>query len=212
LYPDDIDAVFYPGKYMAMSAQPPLFVAFAGPSLLASGEIGAVARAVHAHAAGRTTAPILIFDAASSTLVDLDLRGDADEAAARAESRLAPPAEGARGRGRPKLGVEAHEVTLLPRHWNWLRAQPGGASIALRKLVEAAARDPKERRRRAQESAYRFMSAIAGNRPGFEEAARVLFAGDQPAFANLVALWPSDIRAHLAAVAAPAFSDKGDAR
>jgi uncharacterized protein len=191
-----------------MSQQPPRFLAFAGPSLLASGEIGVVARAVYAHAA-TATAPILIFDATSSALVDLDLRGDADEAAARAEARLAPPAEGARGRGRPKLGVEAHEVTLLPRHWDWLRAQPGGASIALRKLVEAASRDPKAARRRAQDAAYRFMSAIAGNRPGFEEASRKLFADDAAGFRAEIATWPADIRAHLAALSAPAFPEEG---
>jgi hypothetical protein len=106
--------------------------------------------------------------------------------------------------------VEAHEVTLLPRHWNWLRAQPGGASIALRKLVEAASRDPKALRRHAQDCAYRFMSAIAGDMPGFEDAARMLFSGDAAGFAQQVAPWPADIRDHLALLAAPAFSSESD--
>ena len=183
----------------------PQFIAFAGPVRIARGDIDAVARAVHARQGAGETAPILVFDAAASTLVDLDLRGDADEAAARARARFAPEGE-PRGRGRPKLGVEAHEVTLLPRHWDWLRAQPGGASIALRKLVEAASRDPKALRRRAQDCAYRFMSAMAGDLPGFEETSRSLFAGDAAAFATGIAGWPDDIRDHLAALAAPAFA------
>ena len=89
-----------------------------------------------------------------------------------------------RGRGRPKLGVVAREVTLLPRHWDWLNSQSGGASVALRKLVEAArlAGDDKDRTRHAQEAAYRFMTALAGNLPGYEEATRALYAADPARF------------------------------
>ncbi len=78
------------------------------------------------------------------------------------------PAE-PRGRGRPKLGVVAREVTLLPRHWDWLNAQPGGASVALRKLVEQARRanGDADRARAAREAAYHFMSAMAGDLPAF---------------------------------------------
>ena len=74
----------------------------------------------------------------------------------------------------------AREVTLLPRHWEWLAQQSGGASVALRRLVDQARRgtEDKDRIRRAQEAAYRFMSAMAGNRPNFEDAIRALFAGD----------------------------------
>jgi len=105
--------------------------------------------------------------------------------------------------------VVAREVTLLPRHWEWLAAQPGGASVALRKLVEAARRDHRDRdiQRQVQECAHRFMSAMAGDLPGYEEAIRALFADDQARFAGLVAPWPADVRDHalrLAAGVAPA--------
>ncbi|HMN73808.1 MAG TPA: DUF2239 family protein [Rhodoblastus sp.] len=184
----------------------PTFVAFLGHSLIARGPAGAVARA--AYAAQGETAPLLVFDAATSAPLDLDLRGTADEASARAEAGFAPQAP--RGRGRPKLGVEAREVTLLPRHWDWLRAQPGGASVALRKLVEAASHDPRreahQAARRAQEAAYKFMHGIGGDLPGFEEAARALFAKDGTAFAARIAGWPGDVRAHALALAEPAFA------
>lgn len=103
-----------------------------------------------------------------------------------------------RGRGRPKLGVVAREITLLPRHWDWLGAQPGGASVALRKLVDEARRVNSERdgTRAAQERAYYFISAIAGDMSGFEEASRALFANDKAMFNERIAAWPSDVRTH----------------
>ena len=136
----------------------------------------------------------LVFDLVEGRPVDLDLRGSLGEAFA----RLAParhPAE-KRGPGRPKLGVVAKEVTLLPRHWNWLAAQPGGASVALRKLVEAQmkAGEGPDRARRAKERAYRFMTAMAGDLPGYEEATRMLFAGDWTSFDAAVEGWPDAVR------------------
>ena len=114
--------------------------------------------------------------------------------------------------GRPKLGVVAREVTLLPRHWEWLNSQPGGASVALRKLVEEARRanSGKDRLRRAQEAAYRFMSTMAGNEPGFEEAARALFAGRQEPFEALVRGWPKDVREHAKKLAAGVWQEAGN--
>ncbi|AOB32573.1 hypothetical protein AKI39_20305 [Bordetella sp. H567] len=108
----------------------------------------------------------------------------------------APASNGPRGRGRPRLGVIAREVTLLPRHWEWLNAQPGGASVALRKLVEAGMRDRRARERGMREAAYRFMSAMAGDMAGFEEAARALFADDARAMSRHMASWPADIHDH----------------
>lgn len=117
-------------------------------------------------------------------------------------------AEPPRGRGRPALGVVAREVTLLPRHWEWLSAQPGGASAALRRLVETARRnDGAGRMRAAREAAYRFMSAMAGNRPGYEEAIRALFAGDAERFEALTAPWPADVSAFAARLAWPGWGD-----
>src|SRR5258708_12420970 len=103
-----------------------------------------------------------------------------------------------RGRGRPKLGVVAREVTLLPRHWEWLGTQPGGASVALRKLVEEARRSSgdRDRSRAARDAAYHFMSTMAGNLPGFEQPSRAFFPDDRPPFVRLIAGWPADIRDH----------------
>lgn len=131
----------------------------------------------------------LVFDDETGRQLDLDLR--AGEPPDSVERHTEP-----RGRGRPRLGVIAREVTLLPRHWDWLNAQPGGASVALRKLVDEArrTRGDRDRVRAAQEATYSFLSAIAGNMPGFEEATRALFAYDRRRFGELMAPWPEDIR------------------
>jgi len=168
--------------------------AFLDHRRLAAGPLADVARAVAA-SADPARALILLADGRP---IDLDLRGTPDEVVARlpAASTDAP-----RARGRPKLGVTAREVTLLPRHWDWLAKQPGGASVALRKLVEAAQRDPREEARAARDAAWRAMNVLAGNRPGFEEASRALFAGEGEAFGALIADWPPDIRDYLLALA-----------
>lgn len=169
--------------------------AFQGEVRLATGPLAEVAVAVR-DAALEDPASLLVFDDATGRVVDLDLRGSPAELAA----RYAP---GPRGRGRPSLGVTAREVTLLPRHWEWLAAQKGGASAALRRLVEAARRaDGGETdRRAARDAACRFMSAMAGDRPGFEEATRALYAGDRAAFGAQIAGWPDDVRDHAARLA-----------
>lgn len=165
--------------------------AFAGDRLIASGAPSQVAAAVKAvHDAGKA---VLVFDDADARPVEFDLRGDLDAVLARLT-----PAElvEKRGPGRPRLGVTAREVTLLPRHWDWLAAQPGGASVALRKLVESALREAEgpDRVRRSREAAYRFMTAVAGDKRGYEEATRMLFAGDWIAFDLAVEGWPADVR------------------
>ncbi|MCC6390620.1 MAG: DUF2239 family protein, partial [Bryobacterales bacterium] len=155
-------------------------------------------------------AQILIFDDVTSRLIELDFRGTPAQALERIAGK--PPAASGpetepRRPGRPKLGVVAREVTLLPRHWDWLATQPGGASVALRKLVENArtANAEKDRLRRAQEAAYRFLSAMAGNEPGFEEALRALFANSASRFEAMIEPWPADIRDHAKRLAAAAF-------
>jgi hypothetical protein len=163
--------------------------AFAGHRLIARGDLMAAARAAHAN---RDDQP-LIFDDATGRPVDLDLRGSAEDVVA----RLSPPAAPAKpARGRPKLGVTAREVTLLPRHWEWLATQPGGASAALRRLVDQARRETAEAdaARQAQEAVYRVMTALAGDFAGYEEAARALFARDRARFDELTAGWPADLR------------------
>jgi hypothetical protein len=189
------------------------FTAFAGQQRLITGPLADVALAVKR--ASTASAPISIFDDRTGRAIDLDLRGSEAEILARLpqDTCEAVPTEQLpnepRGRGRPKLGVVAREVTLLPRHWEWLNAQPGGASVALRKLVDDARRasGDKDRTRHAREAAYHFMSGIAGNNPNFEEAARALFADDRRRFAELIAQWPADIRDHAIALA---YRDRAD--
>ena len=166
------------------------FAAFAGAERIAAGTLAEVAIAAKQALERGGTAQVLVFDGASGRVRDLDLRGTQAEIAA----RYAPPELPVSRRGRPKLGVVAREVTLLPRHWDWLASQPGGASVALRKLVEAARRDEAGVARARIEAAYRFMSAMAGNLPGFEEAARALFAHDRERMEGHMATWPPDVR------------------
>lgn len=150
--------------------------------------------------------PYLVFNEQTGELLDFDVHQRAG--AATTEAGADASAEAPRGVGRPKLGVVAREVTLLPRHWDWLNRQPGGASVALRRLVQEASRVNADRDavRAAREAAYRFMTVIAGSLPGFEEAARALFAGERERFGQLVAAWPEDIGAHLHKLAASAWS------
>ncbi|MDN7854051.1 DUF2239 family protein [Burkholderia seminalis] len=184
---------------MTTSTLLPSYTAFDGHRRLASGPLATVALAVRQAAGDATHGTILIFDDATGRSIDLDLRGTDDDI----RVRYAPPSGEQRGRGRPKLGVVSREVTLLPRHWEWLGAQPGGASVALRKLVEDARRThaAADRHRDAQARAYHFMSAMAGDLPGFEEAARALYANEPARLAELVAGWPDDVRDHALALA-----------
>jgi hypothetical protein len=196
---------------------PKQFTAFVGDRRLASGPLAEVTLAVMKASRKTAAEPIVVFDDAHGRPIDLDLRGTERDVVA----RLPPPAADLqtpaddvaapepRGRGRPRLGVVAREVTLLPRHWEWLGVQPGGASVALRKLVEEARRTSgdRDRSRAAREAAYHFMSVMAGNLPGFEEASRALFADDRRRFGELISGWPGDIRDHIVRLA---FSDHAD--
>jgi hypothetical protein len=165
------------------------FTAFCGDQIIAHGDLPVVAVAAHAYQG----LGVLVLDDATGRPVDLDLRGSTDEVAARLSP--APPLAPKPTRGRPRLGVTAREVTLLPRHWEWLASQPGGASAALRRLVDQARRENlgDDAQRSLQEAVYRAMTILAGDRPGYEEAARALFANDRGRFEALTADWPRDI-------------------
>jgi hypothetical protein len=191
------------------------YTAFQGKALLRHGRLAEVITAIKSISSEAHPEGVLIFDNASGGVVDVDFRGSADEVVARlpaeAEAQPEPAEEAPRGPGRPRLGVVAKEVTLLPRHWEWLSAQTGGASVALRKLVEEARRASTERDRLrvAQQRAYRFMSAMLANEAGLEEAERALFAGKREAFQNLSEPWPIDLRDHVRSLAAEAFAVEG---
>lgn len=173
--------------------------AFCGSQKIASGEAIEVWRAVAAHSGASPADAILVFDDATGRIVDLDPRN--------------PPVDSSqpKGRGRPRLGVVSREVTLLPRQWDFLNAEPGGASAALRRLVDeerrrrTASGDPRAR----QASAYTFMTAIAGDFENYEEALRALFAADRKRFAALVRGWPADIRNYALHLGFAQSRDKG---
>lgn len=172
--------------------------AFAGTRRVAAGPLADVA--IKAKKLVDRGDAILILDDATSEPIDLDFRGTARDVSARLTAGTAAQAETETraAPGRPKLGVVAREVTLLPRHWDWLNSQPGGASVALRKLVDEARHLKKgqDRVRQAQERAYRFMYIVAGDMAGFKNATRALFAGDGEQFRTLTAKWPKDVRDH----------------
>ena len=199
-----------------------VYTAFSQGRRVAHGRYDDIARALAAAVAATPAdvpAPWLVFDDATGAPIDTPplpqdaarlKAGRAGRAAISAAQALAKADEcspAPRAAGRPRLGVVAREVTLLPRHWEWLSVQPGGASAALRRLIDKARKDNKsaDSRRAAGERSYKFMSAIAGDQPQFEEAARALFAGDAVRFAGHVADWPPDVRTYLMQLAEAAF-------
>lgn len=192
-----------------------LSIAFEGFTRLAAGALEDVVVAAKQAYDRQPSKPLLIFDDFTSHPLEVDLRGTIGEVVARLAAApaavvvepLASEPGVQRGPGRPKLGVVPREITLLPRHWEWLGKQPGGASVALRKLVDEAKRqnESKDRARTAQESAYRFMSTMAGNQPDFEEAMRAFFANNAERFEQLVQAWPPDVREHAIVLASRAL-------
>jgi len=185
------------------------FAAFSGPERIAEGSLIEVAKAARALIEASEPRAVLVFSHETGAQLDVDLRGDPNaivaQYAAKAASTTKP--DHPRRPGRPKLGVVGREVTLLPRHWEWLNLQPGGASVTLRKLVEQARIGNKhhDKVRLAREATYRFISAMAGNEPGFEEACRALFAGNHDGFNEQAEGWPLDVCDFAQSISSGAF-------
>lgn len=190
------------------------WTAFADSRRLLTGEPRWVAATVRQALVESPGARVLVFDDRTGETVDWEagkesgvvaVSGEGGGEAGRGEAVVGVGVP--RGPGRPRLGVVAREVTLLPRHWAWLAEQPGGASVALRKLVEHARRSGRDEdeRRRAREAAYRFMATAAGDEPGFEEAIRALFRGRREGFEAAMAEWPTDVREHACRMAGASF-------
>lgn len=169
------------------------YTAFADSTMIATGPLQNVLRELKRRFDANRSAMMLVFNDASGRQVDFDLRGTEAQVLARA----LPPQR--TGPGRPKLGVVSREISLLPRHWEWLEEQPNGASAAIRRLVDEARRreQGRHRVRLALDAAARFMSAMAGNQAGFEEATRALYAKDRPRLESLTGKWPRDVRLHM---------------
>jgi hypothetical protein len=183
-------------------------IAFDGSKKITSGTLLEVAGKVKQYLQKESEASVLIFDSQSSAPIEINFRGSMENVLKRlkeetgAESSSKPA-----GPGRPKLGVVSREVSLLPRHWDWLALQPGGASNALRRLVEEAKKQnvEKDRVRQSQEATYKFMHSMAGNLKHYEEAMRALYVKNKSLFETLIHDWPKDIRHHIKALAGPAF-------
>lgn len=204
-----------PGRHVTRSDPTYTHIAFAGDRCLARGSLAEVALAVRRRLDVADGPPAVVLDALDSQVVDLDLRGSDEAILARlprpagsvGTARTHAPAGGdapprAMGPGRPRLGVVSREVSLLPRHWEWLATQRGGASATLRRLVDEARRRsaPEDRLRAAREAVDRFMRVMAGDRPNYEEASRAFYANRDDDLAQLIADWPADIRSHLDAL------------
>ena len=174
-------------------------IAFAGSREIAHGPLTQVAAKVKRHVEKHPEAALLVFDAASSSPVEIDLRGTVDAVVQRLKSASAKAQSRPSGPGRPKLGVVSREVSLLPRHWEWLALQGSGASATLRKLIEDAKKknSAQDQVRQSQNATYKFMSAMAGDLPLYEEALRAFYAKNRVLFETLIAPWPKDIQEHI---------------
>ena len=187
------------------------FTGFSGTKSIAAGELSAVRSRPSERAIGQRTPAFLYFDDTTGRTVELDYRGTAKDVGDRYATASRPrsdEAEAPRGPGRPRLGVIAREVTLLPRVGNGSHRRPAARPSLLRRLVEDtrkrnAAEGPRSTVARA---AYRFMSTLAGNLPGFEEATRTLFAGNPDRFSELTRHWPADVATYAQRLAEGSFS------
>ncbi|MEO8780295.1 MAG: DUF2239 family protein [Rhodanobacter sp.] len=204
--------LIYPDRKMSPSRTTSC-IAFNGQQRIAHGALADVARVAKQALDAGTAGPLLVFDEHDSYPIEIDFRGSVDDVLARLAPDPAPAEPPRRGPGRPRLGVVPREVTLLPRHWDWLGQQPEGASAVLRRLVEQSIRHggAKQRVRQALESVDRFMRVMAGDESGYEEASRAFYRGDRERFATLTATWPTDVREHLRQLAAVAWDERDDA-
>lgn len=191
------------------------YTAFDGAKLVASGDLPTLLQGARSHLDDHPQSLLLIFEDSTGRQVDYDFRGTVEDvlrryAPAEAAEKLVgeppeePPKAPTKGPGRPKLGVVSREVTLLPRHWEWLAEQPSGASATLRRLVDEA-RQNEDAAVRSKRAAGRVMTALAGDRPNFEEAYRALDTGDRHRFGSLTEGWPQDVRGYLLELAGAAF-------
>jgi hypothetical protein len=184
------------------------YTAFENFEILTWGGLEEVAIDVRKRLKAHPSASIFIFSDSTGKEMDLDFSGTEKEMLSRLKVYASTDPTSSPGPGRPKLGVVSREVSLLPQHWEWCSMQEGGASAAIRRLVEEKTKAPmsaKDKTKHAQEVAYRFLSAIAGNLPNFEDAIRFLYRRDKKKFKELIADWPADLVTHTMNLTEAAF-------
>lgn len=187
------------------------YTAFTGHKLLAHGDLVKVAIKAKRKLKEDPHAGILIFSDLTGKQMDFDLHGTEKEVENRLQKFVADmPDNTVQGRGRPRLGVVAREISLLPRHWEWLSTQSGGASATIRRLIEDARRKTSSRNiiKQSMERTHAFMTAIGGDLPGYEEALRALYAKDEKKFHKQLSEWPVQIRDHAIKLSATAFGNE----
>jgi hypothetical protein len=177
-----------------------MYTAFAGSRRIASGNRDSILTEIKQYS-DTNSDRVLIFEDLTGKQVDFDFSGSLDDVLERGRARIVRL-----GPGRPKLGVVGREVSLLPRHWEWLEDQPNGISAAIRRLVdEARKREPgAQRARRLRDGIARFMWSMGGDLPNFEEATRALYGETDARVEELIDSWPADVRDHVIRLVAEA--------
>lgn len=193
---------------------PNTYTAFDGMKLLCRGSLEDVVIKIKKKIGKAENSSILLFSDETGKIIDFNFFGNEGDVRKRLSVYVGPDSvrkdsAGLRGEssdsaknagpGRPKLGVTSREVSLLPRHWEWLATQPGGASATLRSLVEDAKKRTQATSviKQAQERTYKFMSVLAGDLPNYEEALRALFKKEKAKFVSCIEGWPEDVKAHV---------------
>lgn len=168
--------------------------AFASCKQIAFGECAQVLAQIGSMTFPQDTS-IRVFGDETGECLDFDLRVKVLTKSAMGKSALSTSV--VRSMGRPRLEVVAGEVPLLPRHWEQFDRQPGGTSVALRRMVDEGRKigQGRDSVRAPRETACRSMRNMAGALPGYEHAARALFRGNKALFEKAVAHWPADFGA-----------------
>ena len=183
------------------------YTAFEGGKMVSKGALPEVVLKVKRRIGKVENSSILIFSDATGNTLDFNFQGAEKDVLKRLDVFVKEDAPESSGPGRPKLGVVSREVSLLPRQWEWLASQSGGASAVLRRLVDEAKKKSSEGNavKQTQERTYKFMFAVAGDLEGYEEAIRALYKKDRKNFLVRMADWPDDVKAHALDLAGPVF-------
>lgn len=176
-------------------------IAFSGTDLIAEGPVREALPILVRYRKVNPHAELTVLERQTSRLLEVDFEQPMEVIERMLAMQVGEKPEPLkRGRGRPKLGVQSREVSLLPRHWDWLNRQPGGASAALRKLVEAAIKSPEAQLDEARASVDRFLLTMAGDLPNYEEVLRQFYRRQYGAMFEHMANWPDDIQRHARAL------------